>query len=204
MKNELAPLLADQAELVSRAQKADQGAFGELMRRTSAASLRLATSILKNHHLAEEEVQNAYLKAWRHIDQFHGESHFSTWMSRIVANQCLMHLRSLRYAKFISLDGATDGYGQKRSLDIADQRANAEARVCGRGEVVALSKEIEKLPARLRCAFILRDVKELSTSEAAKTLGISAAALKSRLLRARGVLRHRLTAGTGQRQAARV
>lgn len=204
MKNDTASSLDDQAELVSRAQNADEGAFGELMRRTSGSSLRLATSILKNHHLAEEEVQNAYLKAWCHIGQFQGESHFSTWMSRIVANQCLMHLRSLRFAKVISLDGATDVYGQTRSRDIADHRANAEALICGRGELVALSREIKKLPSRLRCALILRDVKELSTSEAAKTLGISAAALKSRLLRARVVLRQRLTVGTSQRQAVRV
>ncbi len=65
---------ADQAELVSRAQGADQWAFTELMRRTTGGSLRLATGMLKNHHLAEDEVQNAYFKAWQHIHQFQGGS----------------------------------------------------------------------------------------------------------------------------------
>jgi len=74
MKSDRMWAAADQAELVSRAQGADQWAFAELMRRTTGASLRLATGMLKNHHMAEDEVQNAYFKAWQHIHQFQGGS----------------------------------------------------------------------------------------------------------------------------------
>ncbi len=182
----------DQAELVSRAQQADPSAFDELMQRTAGASLRLATSMLRNHHLAEEEVQNAYFKAWRHIHQFQGESLFSTWMSRIVVNQCLMHLRGVRRSKLVSIESATDSHGKVRPLDLADHGANAEDRACGKSLAVVLSREIGMLPAKLRLALIMRDVKELSTVEAAMSLGISASALKSRLGRARIELRRRL------------
>lgn len=182
----------DQAELVTRAQRGDDSAFAELMRRTAGASMRLATSILRNHHLAEEEVQNAYFKAWQHIDQFQGGSLFLTWISRIVVNQCLMHLRGLRRSKLISIESVTDSHGNARQLDLADQEASAEARVCVESQAVVLSREIGKLPARLRHALVLRDMEEMSTVEAAASLGISAAALKSRLLRARVELRRRM------------
>lgn len=120
--------VADQAELVSRAQGADQWAFAELMRRTTGASLRLATGMLKNHHLAEDEVQNAYFKVWQHIHQFQGGALFSTWMSRIVVNQCLMQLRRLRQSRLISIEGAVASDGGARPLDLADRGPNAETK----------------------------------------------------------------------------
>lgn len=185
----------DQAELVSRAQRADHGAFAELMQRTAGVSLRHATSILRNHNLAEDEVQNAYFKAWQHINQFDGGCLFSTWVSRIVVNQCLMHLRRVRQSKMISIEGAADSLGNVHQLDLADDEANAEVRLSDQGQTVVLYREIGKLPAKLRSALVLRDLHELSTVDAAASLGISVAALKSRLLRARGELRRRLTAG---------
>lgn len=147
-------------ELVLRAQRADHSEFAELMQLTAGASMRLAAAMLKNHHLAEEELQNAYFKAWH---QFQGGSLFSTWMSRIVVNQCLMHLRKNRRSKFISIQGATDSDGNVRSLDLPDRGTNAEALVCVESQAVVLSQEIGKLPATLRYALVLRDVKELST-----------------------------------------
>ena len=204
MMNQTLWAATDQAELVSRAQLADHGAFAELMQRTAGASLRLATSILRNHHLAEEEVQSACFKAWQHIHQFHGECLFSTWMSRIVVNQCLMHLRRLRRSKTISIEGATNSQGNAHPLDLADHEANAEVRLYNQGQSVVLWREIGKLPAKLSSALVLRDVQQLSTVEAAASLGISAAALKSRLLRARGEMRRRLTSGPYlQRQPVR-
>lgn len=185
----------DQAELISRVQRGDHGAFAELMQRNARASLRQATSILRNHSLAEEEVQNAYFKAWQHINQFHGGCLFSTWVSRIVVNQCLMHLRRVRRSKMISVEGPTDSLGNVHQFDLADHQASAEVRLIDQGQTVVLLREIGKLPAKLRSALVLRDIEELPLVEAAAKLGISVAALKSRLLRARGELRRRLTSG---------
>src|SRR5579885_2221219 len=82
--------------LVRQAQAGDQDAFGELMRRHYTASLKTAISILRVREEAEDEVQNAYWKAYQYVGQFQGDAQFSTWLTRIVVNQCLMRLRQAR------------------------------------------------------------------------------------------------------------
>jgi len=148
-------------------------------------------SILRDRDQAEDELQNSYLKAWRHVDQFQRESRFSTWISRIVMNQCLMRLRTLRRASFVYLDDvAADG--KIPCPEVTDPCWTPEDR-CGAHELsVVLQREIRRLPRILREVLVLRDVKELSTDEAASCLRITGAAVKTRLLRARLELRKRL------------
>ncbi len=178
-------------ELVLLAQQNDSDAFGELMRRTSPASLRLALSILHDRTEAEDEVQNSYFNAWRHVGRFQREAKFSTWMSRIVANQCLMRLRKLRTARFVYLDDAGPD-DDVRPMEVADKCATPEAGFGG-GEISALlHREIARLPPLLKGVLVLRDIQELSTEEIAGQLGITASAVKSRLLRARTELRNRM------------
>lgn len=178
-------------ELVLRAQQNDDEAFGELMRRTSASSLRLAMSILRDREEAEDEVQNSYLNAWRHVSQFHREAKFSTWMSRIVANHCLMRLRKVRNARFVYLDDAGPDEGT-RPMEVADRRETPEVNLGGQEVSELLKKEIGRLPPLLRGVLVMRDVEELSTTEIADRLGITVSAAKSRLLRARAELRNRM------------
>ena len=175
-------------ELVNRAQESDEAAFGELMRRTSSASFKLAVSILQDRQDAEDEVQNSYLSAWRHLAQFHREAKFSTWMSRIVVNTCLMRLRKLRAANFVYLDevSAEDG---SRPRELADLSATPERSLGNQELSEVLKLEIRRLPALLRNVLIMRDVEELSSAEVANRLSISTSAVKSRLLRARRQLR---------------
>lgn len=181
----------DSDELVVRAQNHDEAAFAELMNRTSASSYRLALSILRDRQEAEDEVQNSYLKAWRHLGQFQREARFSTWISRIVTNQCLMRLRSLRRANFVYIDEAETASGQ-RSQELPDLRVSHETEL-GDTELSAIvRREISRLPPILRNVLMLRDVDELPTAEVAERLRISASAVKSRLLRARAELRMRL------------
>ena len=117
-------------ELVRRAQECDDSAFEELMRRTAPASLKLAVSILRDRQEAEDQVQNSYMNAWRHVSKFQREAKFSTWISRIVVNQCLMRLRKLRNANFVSL--VTDGPdGETRVVELKDQGQSPEASLCG-------------------------------------------------------------------------
>jgi RNA polymerase sigma-70 factor (ECF subfamily) len=187
--NEIAGLLDD--ELVIRAQHQDDAAFTELMRRTSPTSMRLAMSILRDRQEAEDELQNSYLKAWRHVDQFQRESRFSTWISRIVMNQCLMKLRKLRGANFVYLDDAS-APDKIRRPEVVDRSATPENAFGGKELSEVLRREIRKLPPILRDVLVLRDVNELSTDEAATRLHITGAAVKSRLSRARMELRSRL------------
>ena len=188
----LIPTIANCAddELV-RAQECDDAAFEELMRRTEPASMKLAVSILRDRQEAEDQVQNSYMNAWRHVGRFQREAKFSTWISRIVVNQCLMRLRKLRNANFVSL--VTEGPdGETRVVELKAQGQSPEASLCGKELSQALKHEIERLPPLLRGVLILRDVDQLSTADVAKQLGLTPSAVKSRLLRARVELRTRL------------
>jgi RNA polymerase sigma-70 factor, ECF subfamily len=178
-------------ELVQRAQENDDEAFAELMRRTSPASLKLAVSILRDVHEAEDQVQTSYMNAWRHVAQFHQDAKFSTWISRIVVNQCLMRLRKLRTLNFVSLvDDGPDG--EMREVQLTDHRQSPEASLAGKELGQVLKQEIQRLPPLMRSVVLLRDVEQLSTAEVAERLGLTPAAVKSRLLRARVELRSRL------------
>jgi RNA polymerase sigma-70 factor, ECF subfamily len=178
-------------ELVQRAQENDDEAFAELMRRTSPASLKLAVSILRDVHEAEDQVQTSYMNAWRHVAQFHQDAKFSTWISRIVVNQCLMRLRKLRTLNFVSLvDDGPDG--EMREVQLTDHRQSPEASLAGKELGQVLKQEIQRLPPLMRSVVLLRDVEQLSTAEVADRLGLTPAAVKSRLLRARVELRSRL------------
>lgn len=175
-------------DLIALAQQRDEAAFVELMRRNSRASIRLALSILKDMQDAEDEVQNSYFSAWRSIDRFKGESRFSTWITRIVTNQCLMRLRSLRRSKAVPLSPGRE----QPLLQVADPVDSIEVKL-GNSEVRrVVRQEIGKLPPLLRDVLVLRDLDLLPTEVVAQKLGISAAAVKSRALRARAELRQRM------------
>lgn len=178
-------------ELLALARERNEAAFAELMARTSSTSFKLALSILKDRQDAEDEVQNSYWSVWRHVGQFQGDSKFSTWVSRIVINQCLMRLRKLRRARFHYLDETVEGR-EASAMELRDAGESPEEKV-SRGELSAvLRREIRLLPPMLRTVLELRDLEELSTEDVARRLGISIVAAKSRLLRARAELRQRL------------
>jgi RNA polymerase sigma-70 factor (ECF subfamily) len=177
--------------LVRLAREGDNEAFGELIRRHWNKCVDLATAFLRNRGDAEDEVQNAFSKAYAHLDQYHGEAEFSTWLTRIVTNQCLMFMRVKRRTRFVYLDDAVGG----------QEAAPVELPACGpdpEGEFAfgqmktVLSTEIRRIPPMLRNVMLLRDIQELPIGDVARQLGITIPAAKSRLLRARTELRSRL------------
>jgi RNA polymerase sigma-70 factor (ECF subfamily) len=184
----------NEAELVRLAQTSDQEAFQELMRRTKSASLRLALSVVKNREDAEDQVQNSFMNAWKRIGSFHFEATFSTWMRTIVMNQSLMHLRTKRRASVQSLD---DGGDEGVTMDPADSQPTQEATLGQRELTDHLRAEMRRLPAMFREVLELRDLQELSSEEVAARLGISEPAAKSRLSRARQMLRQRMERHAG-------
>ena len=184
-------------ELVVLSQQGDGLAFSELIRRNRSACAKLAYSILGHRQDAEDEVQNALWKAYEHIGQFQRDAKFSTWLTRIVVNQCLMRLRQARRARFVYLDDVMIGE-EPGTLELRDARIGAEHEL-GRQEVYeVLQREIRRIPPLLRSVFVLRDVQELPMPEVARELGISVAAAKSRLLRARAELRARMEKHAGR------
>lgn len=188
-------------QLVRMCQGGDHEAFAELMRRHQSTAYKLGLSILREKLDAEDEVQNSFWKAFEHINQFQQHAKFSTWLTRIVVNQCLMRLRQSRQAKFYYLDDTQVGEDVV-TLDLPDRRQTPEQEL-GQTEVAqVLNDEICRIPPLLRHVFMLRDVQQLSMPDVAEMLGISVAAAKSRLLRARSELRVRMQRHGGRTGAA--
>ncbi|MEO8096654.1 MAG: sigma-70 family RNA polymerase sigma factor [Acidobacteriota bacterium] len=184
----------DEAELVARAQRRDEQAFAELMHRNTSTSLRLALSVLKDRQEAEDQVQTSFLKAWMGLGSFQSESRFSTWFRRIVINQSLMRLRVVKRTKLQSL---TENSESERPIDPASVAPTPEAQLSRQQIHDRLRKEVLLLPPLFREVLTLRDLNELSTEEVSAQLGISEAATKSRLARARALLRERMERHVG-------
>lgn len=182
--------LSDDA-LLTLAQEKNEAAFEELMRRNSSSSFKLALSILKDRQDAEDELQNSYWNAWRYLGRFQRDSKFSTWISRIVINQCLLRLRKARKASFLYLDDGAAG-GELGVMELPDRGLTPEAELGSKEMSAILHREIRRMPPILRSVLVLRDLEELSMDDVAVRLGISLVAAKSRLLRARAELRQRL------------
>lgn len=187
--------------LVVMAQGGDNAAFAELIERHQSTCKRLALSILRDVSDAEDEVQNAFWKAFEHIGQFQQDAKFSTWLSRIVVNQCLMRLRKDRRAKFLYIDEGVAGE-EISTIELPDNTISPEEELARTELGQILQNEIRRIPPLLREVVMLRDVQGLPMPDVAGKLGISVAAAKSRLLRARLELRNRLQKHVGAPDAA--
>jgi len=180
-------------ELVSRARSGDATAFGALIRPYEARIFRLAMSITQNREDAEDVLQEAFLKAFEHLEQFQGNSKFYTWIVRIAVNQALMKLRKRKSDRSVSLDEQIDTGEDTVIREIAAWDPDPEQRFSQEEMHGILTEAIDGLAPIYRTVFTLRDVDGLSTEETAEALELSVPAVKSRLLRARLQLRDKLT-----------
>lgn len=182
----------DESSLVARAKAGDGAAFSKLVERYERKIFRLAKHITQNEEDAEDVLQDAFLKAFEHLQGFQEQSKFYTWLVRIAVNEALMRLRKRRSGPVYSLDEAVDTGEETVSREIAVWD-NPEQRYSQEELRGILQQAMDSLPPIFRTVFLLRDVEELSTEETAEVLGISVPAVKSRLLRARLQLRDKLT-----------
>jgi RNA polymerase sigma-70 factor (ECF subfamily) len=187
------PVSAGEGDLVERAQAGDMEAFAELVRRYERRIYRMARQITQNDEDAEDVLQESFLKAFQHLDSFQGQSKFYTWVTRIAVNESLMKLRKRKSDRTVSLDENIETDEEPIVREIAVWDDTPESKYSQEELRQILDKAIESLKPIFRTVFILRDVEELSTEETAEVLGLSIAAVKSRLLRARLQLRERLT-----------
>ena len=183
----------DESALVAQAKAGDQSAFSELVRRYERKIYRLAKNITRNDEDAEDVLQDAFLKAYTHLDNFKGDSKFYTWIVRIAVNEALMRLRKRKNDRTVPLDEPVDLGEETVTREIAVWEDNPEQQYSQEEWRRILDEAIETLKPDFRTVFVLRDIEELSTEETAETLGISVPAVKSRLLRARLALREKLT-----------
>jgi len=176
--------------LVERVQAGDRRAFETLVRRHERRIFRTTLAVTGNEADAEEAMQDTFLKAFQHIGEFRGDARFSTWLTRIAINEGLQRTRRKR--EMVSLDDP------EHPLEAAlprrtDEWASNPEQLCAAGEIKELVENaIRALPAPYRVVFVLRDVEQLSTEETSAAIGLSIPGVKSRLLRARLMLREAL------------
>ena len=185
--------ISDETALVTRARTGDAKAFSDLVDKYERKIFRLAQHITQNREDAEDVLQETFLKAYEHLDQFQGNSKFYTWIVRIAVNQALMKLRKRKADRTVSMDEGIDTGEDIVVREIAAWDEDPEQRY-SRDEINdILSQAVDSLAPPYRTVFVLRDVEELSTEETAEALDLSVPAVKSRLLRARLQLRDKLT-----------
>ena len=183
----------DETTLVAQSREGDTVAFGELVRRYEGKIFRLAQHVTQNREDAEDVLQETFMKAYEHLDQFQGNSKFYTWVVRIAVNQALMKLRKRKSDRTISLDEQIDTGEDMVIREVAAWDPDPEQRY-SRDEINGiLTEAIDGLLPIYRTVFTLRDVDGLSTEETAEALDLTVPAVKSRLLRARLQLRDKLT-----------
>jgi RNA polymerase sigma-70 factor (ECF subfamily) len=171
----------------------DAPAFSELVKRYEGKVFRLAHHVTQNREDAEDVLQETFLKAYEHLDQFRGDSKFYTWIVRIAVNQALMKLRRRKSDNAVSLDETIDTGEDNIVREIAVWDENAEQRYSREEIRGILDSAVQSLEPLYRSVFVLRDIEDLSTEETAEALDLSVPAVKSRLLRARLQLREKLT-----------
>jgi RNA polymerase sigma-70 factor, ECF subfamily len=180
---------ASDEELVLRTRQGDGAAFNKLTDRYHATCLKRANRILRNRAEAEDQVQNAFVKAFECLDQFRFEGPFSAWLCRILRNQCLMFMREHSDAELLAVDVWSES---KVRVELVDQLANQEDSFGCQQAMNLLRRELSRIPPLMRDVIQLRDIEGLSMSEVAARLHRSVPAAKSRLMRGRKELRERL------------
>ncbi len=182
------------AELVQRIAAHDIGAFEALMRRHNGALFRVARAILKNDADAEDVLQEAYLAAHRNLAAFRGEARLSTWLTRIVINQALARLRGRKRDRVVALFDDQDASARAAAERAqADQAVESAETAAMRGQMRRLlERKIDALPLAFRTVFVMREVEEMTVEESAICLGVPQATVRTRLFRARALLREAL------------
>lgn len=184
--------LAD-VELARACARRDPDAVRHLLTANNQRLFRAAWSILKDRAEAEEAVQEAYVSAFASMESFAGRSSLSTWLTRIVINAALTRVRSERRRRArLEAEGVPvlDTYREK--LMAGSEPAAPDAAAAREQLRLLLERAIADLPDPFRTVFVLRDVEDLSVEETAEALGIPAATVKTRLLRARRRLQQSL------------
>ena len=171
--------------LIEAARNGSDSAFEELFLVYKERIYRIAYSITGNREDAEDAMQDAFLRAYACLAQFRCEASFYSWLVRIAMNSSVMLLRKLRRRRELSMEGIETGGNQNAGFDFPDPGRDPEQICSHRQEYRRVMRSIEKLPVQLRTVAELRMIRDVSLSDAERILGISKAALKSRLFRVR-------------------
>ena len=175
-----------EATLIDRSKRGDQNAIGELFRRHYSQALKVATAILRRDEDARDAVQSAFLLAFRRIGSFRGESSFKTWITRIVVNCCLLQLRTRNRATLVQFE---DRNGSCGSDALISKSPTPEVSAWCSEVGAAVSRAVSMLPKHLQEPYTLFTFSGCPLEEVAALLGLTVAATKTRLFRARAGMR---------------
>ncbi len=191
---------AEEARLVERARHGDYEAFAALVDAHGGRLYGLALRICRRAEDAEDVVQTTFLNALEKLDSFRGEAAFGTWLHRIAANTALKVLRKRRGLPLAAPFGGADDEPLPEPQVVARWQDNVEQVVQRREFRRELDKALDELDEKYRLVFILRDIEQMNVKETAEQLGLTESNVKVRLMRARLMLRERLTElfGTGE------
>ena len=186
------------AELVARVQKGDKRAFDLLVLKYQRKIMRLLSRMLNNHAEVEDIAQETFIKAYRALPQFRGDSAFYTWLYRIAINTARNWLSSNQRKMLVSDTFETkDGETFSQSDNLIDIDT-PESRMVSSEIAQTVNKAIEDLPEDLRTAIVLREIEGLSYEEIAQTMECPIGTVRSRIFRAREAIAARLKPVLGQ------
>ncbi|MBR0691675.1 RNA polymerase sigma factor [Bradyrhizobium lablabi] len=175
------------AELVQRALGRDEAAVRAIMQANNRRLFRLARGILRNDGEAEDVVQDAYVRAFTHLDQFRGDSSLSTWLSRIAINEALGRMRSKPPS--VEWSEVPQGALEAQIIQFPLSSADPEKSMAQREIQHVVEHAIDELPEAFRLVFITRVIEGMNVEETAEILGLRPETVKTRLHRARSMLR---------------
>ena len=165
-------------EVVARVLAGETSMFEVVMRRYNQRLYRVARAILRNDGEAEDVMQDAYVRAYEHLDQFAGRAKFSTWLTRIAVHEALTRQR--RGNRYQELEPMSEGGGGDPMDGFASMALNPEEQASNSQIRSLLEEAVEKLPDAYRAVFMLRDVEEMSTTDTANVLEITEENVKVR------------------------
>jgi RNA polymerase sigma-70 factor (ECF subfamily) len=187
----------DDAVVLERVLAGDEDAFALLVRRYEPKLRVYVSQIVPSDEEARDLVQEAFIRVWRHLDQYDSKFRFSTWLFRIAHNLAIDHLRRRRQP-IVSLDIGEDDEGDEIRLDPVDARRGPLAELANRELAEAMAREIEQLPDSYRELIVLRHFVGLAYNEIAEMKGLPLGTVKNKLFRAHSVLREALGDYLGQ------
>jgi RNA polymerase sigma-70 factor (ECF subfamily) len=184
----------DEAELVARAARRDPAAIRTIVQRYNRRLYRVARSVLRDDWEAEDALQSAYVRAFGAIGEFRGDSALATWLTRIVLNEALGRLRIARreIATDFTETSASATPGKVIPFPAVSTDADPEKAVAQRQIQTALERAIDELPVAFRTVLVARILEEMSVEETASLLALRPETVKTRLHRARRLLREAL------------
>jgi RNA polymerase sigma-70 factor, ECF subfamily len=192
MATSAAAVLNDESDLLTRARQRDKAAIRTIIRQNNRRLFRVARSILKDDWEAEDVVQEGYIRAFSHLAEFEGKSKLSTWLTRIVVNESLGRLRRRRTTVDL---GAADNADPEASpggivpFPLVSQQPDPEQAMAQNEIHRLLEKAIDALPDAFRIVLVARVLEDMSVEETAELYGLRPETVKTRLHRARAMLR---------------